>query len=157
MKTYEQHGVLTTKDLILPNKKQLEKGVAISECIQLIPCNPCVDSCPVDAISMKDINSIPVIDYDRCISCGKCIGVCPGLALFIVKKTSEKGYVTLPYEMYPTPKKGHNVEVLDRRGKPIGQGLVTKIKKAGKTRIITVEINKDKIMDVRNIRVNDEL
>lgn len=156
MKTYEQNGVLTTKDFILPNKKQLEKGVAISECIQLIPCNPCVDSCPVDAISMKDINSIPVIDYDRCISCGKCIGVCPGLALFIVKKTNEKGYVTLPYEMSPIPKKGQDVEVLNRIGKTIGQGLVTKIKKAGKTMIVTVEINKDMIMDVRNIRVIDE-
>lgn len=156
MKTYEQDGILTTKDLVLPNKKQLEKGVAISECIQLIPCNPCVDSCPVDAISMKDINSIPVIDYDLCISCGKCIGVCPGLALFILKTTNEKGYVTLPYEMYPSPKKGQDVEVLDRTGKTIGHGRVTKVKKAGKTMIVTVEIDKEKIMDVRNIRVVGE-
>ena len=156
MKTYEQDGILTTKDLVLPNKKQLEKGVAISECIQLIPCNPCVDSCPVDAISMKDINSIPVIDYDRCISCGKCIGVCPGLALFIVKRTNEKGYVTLPYEMCPSPKKGQDVEVLDRTGKTIGHGCVVKVKKAGKTMIVTVEIDKEKIMDVRNIRVVGE-
>ena len=157
MKQYEQTGVLTSNDLVLPNKQQLKKGVAISECIQLIPCNPCVDSCPVDAISMKDINSIPVINYDRCISCGKCVGVCPGLALFIVKKTDEKGYVTIPYEMYPAPKNGLDVEVLDRSGKTIGKGIVIKVKKAGKTMIVTVEINKDQVMDVRNIRVNDEL
>jgi Fe-S-cluster-containing hydrogenase component 2 len=156
MKRYEQTGVLSKKDLVLPTKKHLQKGVAISECIQLIPCNPCVESCPVDAISMKDINSIPVIDYDRCISCGKCISVCPGLALFIVKKTDEKGYVTLPYELYPLPKKGQDVEVLDRQGKTIGRGIVSNVKKTGKTMIVTVEVNRNQVMDIRNIRVIDE-
>jgi len=153
MKTYEQTGIITKKYLVLPSKKYLEKGVAISECIQHIPCNPCVDSCPVDAITMKDINSIPVIDYDSCVSCGKCIGVCPGLALFIVKTTNQKGNVTLPYEFHPSPKKGDQVDALDREGNKIDTGIVTKIRKAGKTMILTIEINKQHVMEARNIKV----
>ena len=62
MHNYEKTGVLSTKDLKLPPKKHLEKGVAILECVQEIPCDPCVASCPVNAISMKDINAPPVVD-----------------------------------------------------------------------------------------------
>ena len=52
MNEYEQTGVLNIKDLSLPSDKQLNKGVAITECIQKIPCNPCVDSCPFHAITI---------------------------------------------------------------------------------------------------------
>jgi len=154
MKDFEKNGILSQKDLVLPTKNHLKKGVVISECIQDIPCNPCVDSCPVSAISMKDINSIPVIDYELCITCGKCVGVCPGLALFLIKTTDEKGYVTIPYEFLPIPIKDQIVDVLDREGKKIGVGVVKKVKKTGRTFIVTVEIEKQQVMDVRNIRIN---
>jgi Fe-S-cluster-containing hydrogenase component 2 len=153
IKEFERTGLLTSKDLILPTEKQLKKGVAISECIQLIPCDPCVDSCPVNAIYMNDINSIPVIDYDTCIACGKCIGVCPGLALFVVKTSDEKGFVTLPFEFLPVPENGQTVDALDREGKKIDTGVVRKIIKVGKTWIITIEIDRQYVMDIRNIRV----
>lgn len=153
MKNYEKTGILSTKDFILPTKKQLKKGVAILECVQKIPCNPCVDSCPVGAISMKDINSLPVVDFDKCIACGKCIGACPGLAIFVVKIKEDKGLVTLPYEFLPVPSVGEQVSVLDREGKNQGEGVVQKVIKNGKTIIVTVEVDKDLIMDVRNIRV----
>ena len=63
MREFERTGILSVNDLQKPSKKHLEKGVAILECVQLIPCNPCVDSCPVHAISMKDINAPPVNDF----------------------------------------------------------------------------------------------
>ncbi|MEA2055800.1 MAG: 4Fe-4S binding protein, partial [Candidatus Thermoplasmatota archaeon] len=75
MYDYERTGLLSVKDLKLPSEEQLEKGVAIIECIQKIPCNPCVESCPVNAITMKNINDLPIIDYDKCVGCGKCVGV----------------------------------------------------------------------------------
>jgi carbon-monoxide dehydrogenase iron sulfur subunit len=45
---------------------------------------PCLPSCPVDAISQaKDKMKTIVIDRDRCIGCGKCVGACPfGAMLF---------------------------------------------------------------------------
>lgn len=153
MLEYEKTGILAPKDLQMPTKKQLEKGVAILECVQEIPCNPCVDSCPVHAISMKDVNAPPVNDFDRCIGCTKCVGVCPGLAIFVVKIKDKKAWVTLPYEFVPEPKKGDVVQALDRTGKARGDAVITKVVKQGKTRVVTIEIESKLAMDVRNIRV----
>lgn len=154
MPDYEKTGVLSIKDLKLPSEKQLEKGVAILECVQEIPCNPCVDSCPVNAISMKDINAPPVIDFDKCIGCRKCVGLCPGLAIFVVKVKDGKGLITLPYEFLPVPKAGDKVKALDREGKIREEGIVRKVVKKDKTMIITVEVSEDLAMDIRNIRVD---
>ena len=101
IKNFEQTGILSIDDLVIPRDDQLEKGVAISECIQLIPCNPCVDICPFDAISMEDINAVPVVDFKKCTGCGKCISICPGLAIFVVKIKDDKAFITLPYEFLP--------------------------------------------------------
>ncbi|KYK22031.1 (4Fe-4S)-binding protein [Thermoplasmatales archaeon SM1-50] len=150
---YEKTGVLSITDLQLPTGKQLEKGVAILECVEEIPCNPCVESCPVHAISMKDINAPPVNDFERCIGCTKCIGICPGLAIFVVKVKGEKARVTLPYEFVPAPKVGNVVKALDRIGVVRGEGLVTKVVKQGKTLVVTIEIDGKYAMDIRNIRV----
>lgn len=153
MREYEKTGVLSSKDLQLPTGKQLEKGVAILECVEEIPCNPCVESCPVHAISMKDINAPPVNDFERCIGCTKCVGICPGLAIFVVKVKGEKARVTLPYEFVPAPKVGNVVKALDRIGVVRGDGLVTKVVKQGKTLVVTIEIDGKYAMDIRNIKV----
>jgi ferredoxin len=39
-------------------------------------CGQCVDSCPVEAISMND-NDIAVVDPDTCVDCGDCVDICP--------------------------------------------------------------------------------
>lgn len=154
MRNYEKTGVLSTKDLKLPSKKQLEKGVAILECVQDIPCDPCVDSCPVNAISMKDINAPPVNDFDKCIGCAKCVGICPGLAIFVVKVKDENALITLPYEFLPIPKAGDKVKALDRKGDVRDGAVVEKVLKKGKTMVVTIEVRADLAMDVRNIRVD---
>ena len=44
-------------------------------------CAACMDKCPVSAINMqynKNLNRVPFIDDDICISCGQCVKVCPG-------------------------------------------------------------------------------
>jgi len=38
-------------------------------------CETCVDSCPVEAIEMKD--DIAVVDQDTCSDCGSCVDSCP--------------------------------------------------------------------------------
>ena len=37
---------------------------------------PAMRICPVDAI-VQDGNAAPTIDNEKCISCGKCMRVCP--------------------------------------------------------------------------------
>jgi Fe-S-cluster-containing hydrogenase component 2 len=153
MREYEKTGVLKEKDLKLPTTKQLYRGVAVLECVQEIPCNPCVDSCPVHAISMKDINAPPVNDFDTCIGCGKCVGICPGLAIFVIKVKDDTAWVTLPNEFVPVPKVGDLVQAMDRAGAVRGNARVTKVVKQGKTSVVTIEISSALAMDIRNIRV----
>lgn len=154
IKTYEKNGILVPKNLTLPTDKQLKKGVAIIECIQEIPCDPCVAICPVNSISMKDINDIPKIDYDKCTGCKRCVGICPGLAIFVVKVENEKALITLPYEFLPFPKVGDIVKALDREGKPRGTAKIKKVNRRGKTTVVTIEIDKELAMEVRNIKLD---
>jgi Fe-S-cluster-containing hydrogenase component 2 len=102
---------------------------------------------------MKDINAPPINDYEKCIGCTKCVGICPGLAIFVVKIKDGKAFVTLQYEFLPAPKVGDKVEALNRKGAKVGIGIVRRVVKQGKTMVITVEIDEDLAMDVRNIRV----
>jgi Fe-S-cluster-containing hydrogenase component 2 len=153
MYEYEKTGILSMKELQVPSKKQLEKGVAILECVQEIPCNPCVDSCPVHAISMKNINAPPVNNFEKCIGCTKCVGICPGLAIFVIKIKDNTAWITLPYEFVTVPKVGDVVQALDRTGKVRGKALVINVVKHGKTMVVTIEVNGDLAMDIRNIKV----
>jgi len=38
-------------------------------------CESCVDSCPVEAISMD--GDVAVVDVETCSDCGSCVDVCP--------------------------------------------------------------------------------
>ncbi len=39
-------------------------------------CEQCIDSCPVEAITMND-EDIAVVDSDACVDCGDCVDACP--------------------------------------------------------------------------------
>jgi Fe-S-cluster-containing hydrogenase component 2 len=43
------------------------------------PGQPCIEACPVDAISNRD--GIVVIDRDECTACGACVEACPFSAI----------------------------------------------------------------------------
>jgi len=154
IKDYEKNGVLSLEYLTLPTDEQLKKGVAIIECVQEIPCDPCIAICPVNAISMKDINDTPDVDYDKCTGCKRCVSICPGLAIFVVKVEDDKALITIPYEFLPIPKVGENATALDREGKPRGTAKIMKVKRSGKTTVVTIEVDKDLAMEVRNIKLD---
>lgn len=40
-------------------------------------CNGCVQVCEENAIALDEENEIPLINYDNCLYCGKCIKACP--------------------------------------------------------------------------------
>lgn len=153
-------GVPTKEDLqkVAPSAERLAKGpVAVIECFQRIPCNPCYTACKRGAIKeFRDINDLPEIDHDLCNGCGLCVSKCPGLAIFIIDETySEKeALVKLPYEFVPLPKEGDTVKAMDREGRVVGEARVVKIqngKYEDRTPVISVAVSKELSMVVRNI------
>jgi len=152
-------GVISVEELeakgLLPHSERLARGpVAILECPEEIPCNICVSACPFHAVSKGKIYELPRLDPDKCIGCGVCVAKCPGQAIFVVDLSKPgKAYVTLPYEMLPAPYKGAIVELLDREGRSIGEGPVVKAWSYDGTWVVTVEVPRDKWLDVRAIRV----
>jgi len=156
----ERTGIPTDDDLekVIPDKKRFAQGpVVIIECFQKIPCDPCAISCKLGAIKpFKDINDLPIVDFDKCTGCGICISSCPGLAIFVIDMnySDEKSLIKLPYEMFPLPEKGEDVYALDRAGSILGKVKVARVLKIkNKTNIISLEVPKSMAMKVRSIKV----
>lgn len=156
---YLETGILDLTDINVPSEERLGKGaVAIVECVQQIPCNPCVDSCPRGAILIEDsINDVPEVDFEKCNGCGVCIANCPGLAIFLVDKTYEDGkaLVGLPYEFCPLPEVGEKVDLLDRAGEVCGAGEVVKVRNAkvqDRTAVVFLSVDENLAMTVRFFR-----
>ena len=67
-------GIPTFDDIksVMPSDERFAKGpVVVVECFQEIPCDPCVDACKFNAITKpKDINDLPVVDFEKCNGCG---------------------------------------------------------------------------------------
>jgi len=159
----ERTGIPTDDDLekVIPNKERLAKGpVVIIECFQRIPCDPCAISCKLGAIKpFKDINDLPIVDFDKCTGCGICISSCPGLAIFVIdiNYSEEKSLIKLPHEMLPLPEKGEDVYALDRAGGILGKAKVVRVLKIkSKTNIISLEVPKSMAMKVRSVKVEDK-
>lgn len=75
----------------------------IIHCNQEIPCNPCSTICPTGSINMLGDPILGLPQYDgSCIGCGKCVAICPGLAITLVDYRKDPDYpiVTLPYEVF---------------------------------------------------------
>jgi len=144
------------KKISLPSKERMEKGaVVIIECIEDIPCDPCVESCKNEAIIKESLTAVPIVDYEKCTGCALCVAFCPGLAIFVVDCSLEdKALVYIPYEMLPVPQKGDTGDALDRSGKRIGSAEVAKVLKGNRgTTVFGILVEKDLAMNVRSIRI----
>ena len=158
-----QNGYLTIEELkefgMLPSDERFAKGaVAVVECIQEIPCNPCETACKVGAIKIGEpITKLPVIDADACTGCGLCVAQCPGLAIFVVDMTysDAEATVSFPYEYFPLPKAGDAAIGVRRDGSEVGQVQVVKVLNPPSfknTPVVTVAVPKAMANEVRSIK-----
>jgi len=156
MSEHKKTGIIKKEDLQLPDDERLEEGpVVIMECVENIPCNPCVAVCSFDAVEMEEITDTPDIDFEKCTGCAFCVTECPGLAIFVVdcSYSDEKCKVTVPYEYLPVPEEGEEVMALDRKGEEVQKAEVTNVRKSRKTYAVTLELDRDKVWDVRGFEV----
>lgn len=149
-----------------PNIPDLEEGVfPIMHCTQEIPCDPCSTVCPrhLILVDQADIRHLPVVDYfaeKGCIACGRCVAVCPGLAVTLVdfRKNSENALVTLPFEQDPMSlAEGDQIELTTTEGMSLGNATIKTIKKikdyANGTSLLTVEVPRETAKIVSGLRI----
>ena len=149
-----------------PNIPELEVGIfPIMHCTQEIPCDPCSTVCPRHLIHVdpSDIRHLPEVDYfaeKGCIACGRCVAVCPGLAVTLVdyRKCNENALVTLPFEQDPTSVAvGQEIELSGTEGMSLGKATVKSIKKIAGfengTSLLTVEVPRAIAKQVSGLRI----
>jgi carbon-monoxide dehydrogenase iron sulfur subunit len=61
----------------------LVPGVEIPHLCSQCHDYPCVESCPVDALSVDENTLAVKVDREKCTSCGLCIKACPGTVPFL--------------------------------------------------------------------------
>ncbi len=144
----------------IPSEARRQKGaVAVLECLEDIPCNPCESICKFDAITVgEDITTPPLLTEDNCVGCRSCVPICPGQAIFLVDESlpDDRAAIEMPYEYRPLPQKGDIVIALDRAGQQIGDATVTAVKKTEKmdrTATVIIEVPRNWSMRARAIRL----
>lgn len=145
-------------DGFYPSEERIAAGpVAVFECMQAIPCNPCEQACRKGCIVIgDDITAIPRLTGE-CNGCGMCVTSCPGLCIFVLdgNYNETEATVTMPYEFLPLPVKGEVVDALGRGGETICKGRIISVIKFSKTDVcyaLTVAIPRQFVHNVRHIR-----
>jgi Fe-S-cluster-containing hydrogenase component 2 len=149
----------------IPSQDRMERGrVAVIECVQQIPCNPCEAACKFGAIHVgEQITNLPCLEEDRCTGCGMCVARCPGLAIVIVNRAYSPTEATIdfPFEYLPCPEVGDSVEAVDRIGQYVCQGRVLKVIQAGAyagTCVLSIAVDKqyaDRVRSIKRLSVSD--
>jgi Fe-S-cluster-containing hydrogenase component 2/bacterioferritin-associated ferredoxin len=140
-------------------KKSLSGAVAVVDCREEIPCNPCEDACRKGAIVVgDDICTPPSWDPEICDGCGRCVSICPGMAVFLLDRSMGGGTarVTVPYEMPGDIAAAGEAWVVDGKGNPLGKGKIVETAKMGKrdrTVLVTLEVPEDWALKVRGVRI----
>jgi NADPH-dependent 2,4-dienoyl-CoA reductase/sulfur reductase-like enzyme/Pyruvate/2-oxoacid:ferredoxin oxidoreductase delta subunit len=119
----------------------------VIRCVQEIPCNPCIEACPEELISMEGIMGLP--EYaGHCLGCASCVVRCPGLAINLVCEdydpARELALLVLPFEIgedrIPL---GEQVETVGFDGEPVGRGKVIAVRERpdqDRRRLVLLEV-----------------
>ncbi len=154
LSSLEDFADLMKKKPPMPSKSNFpekEEGIfPLFHCNQEIPCNPCTSVCPQEQIKTEEdlITNLPYFkDEKECIGCGKCVAVCPGLAVTLVDYRKDKDYpsVTFPLELSESRlQKGISIFVVSNDS-VLGEFEISRVrvlKEFPKTQLITIKLPK---------------
>ena len=153
----QQHPVQIVEQAPLPTKERAEKKpFIIMDCTYGFACNPCAFSCPHGAITKASTDTVPVVDFEKCVGCMECVYQCPGLAVF--GYSVKKDWIFLPVEFDVEAKS--EVYVVDNNGKILGNGIIEKVlKKANKThiaRVKSLDIHGEELTNIRGFILKEK-
>ena len=126
-----------------------EEGIfPVFYCNQEIPCNPCTTVCPNEQIETIDdlITQLPYFKDDQeCIGCGKCVAVCPGLAVLLkdYRKDKNNPFITFPFELTANKLEKDQKIIVVSNDQELGEFKVHRtriLKEFPKTQLITVKL-----------------
>lgn len=143
-------------------QQALNGPVAVVDCREEIPCNPCEEACRKGAITIgDDICATPLYRPEDCDGCAKCVSLCPGMAVFILDRSAggDGARLTVPYEMRDELKAGDEAWALDGEGNSLGKVKILNVTggaKKGQTRLVKMEVPEEWALKVRGVtgRVN---
>ncbi|HLN54282.1 MAG TPA: FAD-dependent oxidoreductase [Lentimicrobium sp.] len=153
----QQHPERVIENPFLPGRERmLAKPFVQIDCLYGFACNPCEFSCSHGAITKTSTNTVPQIDFDKCIGCMDCVYQCPGLAIFGYHL--KKDWLFLPIEYHAEEQA--EVYLVDNNGKILGNGIIEKIlKKPNKTnvaRVKSLDIHDEALTGVRGFIVKEK-
>jgi ferredoxin len=141
-----------------PSEGELErKALAVIECVEEIPCDPCVSSCPYGAIEIAGgLHGLPRLLTDACRGCGLCVAGCPGQAIFLVEYHfgPTEASVSFVYEFLPVPAPGGEVVAVDREGRSVCRARVIRVDNPGRndrSPVVTLAVPRDMAGTVRGM------
>jgi len=121
-----------------------EEVFPVIHCLQEIPCNPCTTVCPTHSINTEDGSLMALPRYTKkCIGCGKCLLICPGLAITLVdyRNDRQNPTVTIAYEIMNMPVKvGDRREICDLEARSLGEYEVTAVQSYPKQQMQLIRI-----------------
>ena len=143
------------------NRPETDGVMPIIHCLQEIPCNPCTTVCPTNSIQTEDGSLMALPRYTgQCIGCGKCLLICPGLAISLVDYRKDKAYptVTIAYEIMNIPVKvGDRRTLTDIDAKVLGEYEVSAVTDYKKQRmqLVRFKVPAEQARQVAGFRVQD--
>jgi len=133
-------------------------------CTEEIPCNPCTVVCPRNLIEIPgSIMQLPQYT-GGCIGCGKCVAVCPGLAINLVindyDPKGEKALLMMPFEFgIGVAPPGTEVVTVNQEGDTVGSGRIVAYKEhpdLDRRKLVMIEVPAADRLKVAGFRVRPE-
>ncbi len=140
------------------------KVYPVIRCKQEIPCDPCAAICPKGAITLDGdpLLGIPRFTGKECSNCGRCVLICPGLAISLVDERFDpdqrEALITLPFEYTGNMlQPGREVVTLASDGTTTGKGIIEGVRSGGKAKrlLVSVRVPFEERLTAAGIRMQD--